>query len=189
VEWVAKRLGFAKRLGELRFKQWMNKNAAEVLLQVGIGTGQTVLDFGCGSGTYTIPAARLVGEDGLVYALDISKTALEKVEKKAKLEGLENTVTITSVEGEVIPLKDEIVDHVLLIDVLQDIADKSALLDEVRRALKSNGFATIFPMHLNSKAVKNLAVEKGFALEQVLRERILVFRKPGDTKRAPPAAF
>ena len=177
LEWVSKHIGFAKHLRELRFKQWMNRNAAAILVQAGVGAGQTALDFGCGSGTYTIPTAKLVGEDGLVYALDIDKTALEKVERKAKLEGLKNILTIDSSAGEAIPLKNESLDHVFLIDVLQDIAAKSALLDEVRRVLKPNGVATVFPMHLDMEAVKSLTIERGFALERILHERVLVFKR------------
>jgi len=66
-----KHLGFAKHLGEFRFKSWLDKNAYEFLAEVSVNKGQSVLDFGCGSGTYTIPAAKLVGESGRVYALDI----------------------------------------------------------------------------------------------------------------------
>jgi precorrin-6B methylase 2 len=42
----------------------------ELLQQVGIRTGQAVLDFGCGYGTYTIPVAEIVDRQGKVYALD-----------------------------------------------------------------------------------------------------------------------
>jgi len=41
-----------------------------VLRAVGVRGGLTVLDFGCGSGNYSIPAAKIVGEKGKVYTLD-----------------------------------------------------------------------------------------------------------------------
>lgn len=44
----------------------LESQALEVLRNVGINRGQLVLDFGCGSGTYTIPAAKIVGEQGRV---------------------------------------------------------------------------------------------------------------------------
>jgi cobalt-precorrin-6B (C15)-methyltransferase len=53
-----------------------------------------VLDFGCGSGTYTIPAAKAVGATGRVYALDINPRALDRVERKAERAGLRNIVRI-----------------------------------------------------------------------------------------------
>ena len=88
-----------RRLGEVRFKRWLDKNAYEVLAEVGVRAGMAVLDFGCGSGTYTIPAAKLVGEGGRVYALDINKRALDRMEKKARKEGLKNIVRIDSSGG------------------------------------------------------------------------------------------
>ena len=53
---------------------WLKKYSEKLLREVGIKKGQTVLDFGCGKGNYTIPVAKIVGQDGFVYALDKSKS-------------------------------------------------------------------------------------------------------------------
>jgi precorrin-6B methylase 2 len=50
----------------------------DMLQQIGIRSGQTVLDFGCGLGIYTIPVAKIVGEQGRVYALDKDKEAVDQ---------------------------------------------------------------------------------------------------------------
>ncbi len=44
--------------------------------------GQTFLDYGCGTGSFSIPAARMVGTRGKVYALDCFPHQLEILEKK-----------------------------------------------------------------------------------------------------------
>jgi len=73
---------------EERYKhQFLDKNPSKVLLEVGVRAGHVVLDFGCGSGTYTIPAAKLVGDRGRVYALDVNREFLDKMEQLAKQEG------------------------------------------------------------------------------------------------------
>ena len=64
--------------------------AFEVLERVGINRGQIVLDFGCGSGMYTIPATKIVGEQGRVYALDKDKKALDELMQKGEPTGLRN---------------------------------------------------------------------------------------------------
>ena len=69
-------------MGQFRFKLMLDRNASKMLSEVGIGEGQSILDFGCGSGTYTIPAAKLVGRNGRVYALDVSQGALEKLSEE-----------------------------------------------------------------------------------------------------------
>ena len=56
-----------------RIDKWIEESGESILKHIGIKRGQTVLDFGCGSGNYTIPAARVIGEQYLVYAIDKDK--------------------------------------------------------------------------------------------------------------------
>ena len=81
---LGKHVGFLFHLGEMRFKDWLSRNSLACLTEIGIREGQTVLDIGCGSGTFTIPSATLVGETGTVYALDIDERALNKLRIKAE---------------------------------------------------------------------------------------------------------
>ena len=48
-----------------------------------IREGQYFLDFGCGTGDFTIPAAKIVGKKGRVFALDCNVRQVKVVEKKA----------------------------------------------------------------------------------------------------------
>lgn len=57
------------------------------------------MDYGCGIGSFTFPAASLVGEKGKVYALDKQPVAIKGVEEKAKKEGFLNIATILSDEN------------------------------------------------------------------------------------------
>ena len=100
----------------------LDRDASKMLSEVGIGEGQSVLDFGCGSGTYSISAAKLVGRNGRIYSLDVSQGALEKLSRKAEKEGLDNIVTLLSSGSVEIPIDNETLNHVLLIDVLQEIS-------------------------------------------------------------------
>jgi ubiquinone/menaquinone biosynthesis C-methylase UbiE len=95
---------------------WLDREGEEVLRKIGVRNGQTVLDFGCGRGNYAIPAARIVGEEGRVYALDKNHRALDKLMQAVESEGLNITRIDTSGEVE-IQLKDESIDVVLLYDV------------------------------------------------------------------------
>ena len=44
--------------------------------------GQKVLEVGCGTGYFTVSAAKLVGDSGLIYAIDSYPPAIECVSKK-----------------------------------------------------------------------------------------------------------
>jgi len=59
-------------------KKWLQKHAEIFLAEIGIRKGQIVLDFGCNEGNYTIPAARIIGEKGKVYAIDKEGKSLIK---------------------------------------------------------------------------------------------------------------
>lgn len=100
--------------------------------------GQKILDYGCGFGSYTFPAANLVGEKGKVYALDKQPLAIKKIEEKSQMEGFRNINTILSNENTGLP--DESVEVILLYGVLPEIERKESLLRELYRLLKPNGY-------------------------------------------------
>ncbi|MFE7539715.1 class I SAM-dependent methyltransferase [Streptomyces platensis] len=55
---------------------------------VDIGSGESVLDIGCGRGAVLFHAARAVGEHGRVVGIDLSTAMVEAVEKEARERGL-----------------------------------------------------------------------------------------------------
>jgi len=129
----------------------------EVLKRAGINGGQIVLDFGCGSGTYTIPAAKIVGEQGKVYALDKDTKALDELVQKAESAGLRNIKRVDT-SGELkFDLTDESVDVVLLFDVFHSYYfpqanDRRRLLNEIHRIMKPSAFISVWPKHMELEA-------------------------------------
>jgi ubiquinone/menaquinone biosynthesis C-methylase UbiE len=162
----------------MRFKDWLSRNSIACLKEIGIRDGQSVLDVGCGSGTFTIPSATLVGEFGIVYALDIDDRALDKLRIKIEKEDLKNIRILRSSANDPIKLGDKSIDHVLLIDVLQEVSNKELLLGEVRRVLKDGGIITVFPMHLDYHEVIKLAESKDLKLDnRKFEDHLLIFTK------------
>lgn len=103
--------------------------------------GSTILDLGCGPGSYTLDFARALGKEGKVYAVDIQFGMLKKLKKK--LQKPENK-DIQNVEMKIadacqLPFSDNFFDIVYLISVLPEIRDKTKVLKEVRRVLKNSG--------------------------------------------------
>jgi len=47
-----------------------------------------VLEVGCGPRFFTIPAEKIVGKEGFVYAVDVHPLAIERVKGKIKKEGI-----------------------------------------------------------------------------------------------------
>ncbi len=116
------------------------------LVEAGLEKGQIVLDFGCGIGSYTIPAAQIVGDAGTVYALDMHPLAIETVQRRARKENLSNVKTIHSDLDT--GLASQSVDVVLLYDVFHMVPNQPALLWELHRVLKPGGRLSVLPDHM-----------------------------------------
>ena len=78
----------------------LESSVLDMLQKIGIRKGQTILDFGCGYGMYTIPIAKIAGNQGKVYALDKDKEALDASMRKTESEGLKKII-ITGVESHI----------------------------------------------------------------------------------------
>jgi len=100
-----------------------------------------VLEFGCGYGTFTIPAAQIVS--GKIVALDIESQMIQRTKEKAQELGLKNVLCIQRdflSDGTGLP--DGGVDYVMLFNLLH-AAEPKVLLRETRRILSKNGKAGI----------------------------------------------
>ncbi len=129
----------------------------QLLEDVGINAGQVVLDFGCGSGAYAIPTARIVGDKGKVYTLDKDSKVLNELMQRAQSAGL-NNIERMDAHGELgTDLADGSVDVVLLFDVLHSYYfprsdDRRMLLDEVHRICKAEALVLVYPKHMELTA-------------------------------------
>ena len=104
--------------------------------------GQTVLDYGCGTGSFTIPAAKIVGTSGKVYALDCFPRQLGMVKEESRKEGLTNIETILSNSKTDLP--DECIDVIWMCDVLHEVKERRAVLEELHRVLRREGVLAMY---------------------------------------------
>jgi ubiquinone/menaquinone biosynthesis C-methylase UbiE len=117
----------------------------EILLQSDISMGDAVADFGCSAGFFTFPAARIVGERGVVYAFDILPEALQAIRSQSSLFGITNVVPVrVDLEKKnATKLDEESVDIVVLKDLLFQNEKKGKIITEVFRVLKPGGQAIV----------------------------------------------
>jgi ubiquinone/menaquinone biosynthesis C-methylase UbiE len=133
--------------------RWLRTRAQSFLRRTGIRNGRCVLDFGCWEGRYTIPAARIVGDEGLVYAVDKDRAALRVMKRKAKKEGLRNIEAIHVPAGKSVPVPAQVADFALLYDVLHggylpEKPDRKSVLREIHRTLKRGGRLSCYLTHV-----------------------------------------
>lgn len=142
---------------------------SEILIRAGIREGQVVLDFGCGSGNYAIPAARIVGDGGKVCALDKDAYKLRELARRAKSDGLNNIETIETDGEPNSALEDSSVDVVLLYDIFWyfPLTDPrlATLLKEAYRVLRDDGLMSVYPEHIEIEELKREIERAGFRLQ------------------------
>jgi len=113
-----------------------------VLDEIGLKTGDSILALGCGPGDYSIRASEIVGDGGIVYALDKWKYLIDGLTKEAYSRGLTNINAMVSDITQRLPIEDDSVDLCLLATVLHtlDLAkDVRRLFSEIHRVMKPGG--------------------------------------------------
>ncbi|HPN96602.1 MAG TPA: methyltransferase domain-containing protein [Candidatus Moranbacteria bacterium] len=118
-------------------------NPEKVIEEMGVRSGMKIADFGCGTGYFSFPLAKKVGNQGMVYAFDILPSKLEAVESQAKLQGFINLVVkranLELENGS--KLGRESVDWVILVNILYQNSDegKNKIIEEAKRVVKEKG--------------------------------------------------
>jgi len=97
--------------------------------------GMTALDVGCGMGYFSLGMARIVGERGRVFSIDIQDHMLARVRARAeKMEWSERIITIRSVPERI--GSPERVDFALAFWMVHETPHKEEFFSEIRSLLK-----------------------------------------------------
>jgi FkbM family methyltransferase len=119
----------------------MFTNPEQNILHLGLKEGMRVADFGAGTGFYSKAASTKVGYSGKVYAIEVQKDLVKKLESELKHWGISN---VECIWGDIekrngTKISDRSMDAVIVSNVLFQAEDKLGLIDEVKRILKKNG--------------------------------------------------
>jgi ubiquinone/menaquinone biosynthesis C-methylase UbiE len=117
----------------------------KILQGAGIRPGLKVLEIGCGTGFFTITAARMLGEQGRLTAMDMLPMSVEVVTKKVQAAGLSNVQVI---KGDALDtkLEKECFDEVIVFGVIPaPMLPMEKLLVEMHRTLRPGGVMAVWP--------------------------------------------
>lgn len=140
-----------------------------------VKNGDTVVDLGCGSGFFTIPMARMVGENGRVFAVDLQKKMLQKVERKAVYAQVEDRIVFHQCSAGRIGLGAQ-ADFVLAFYMVHEIPDPGAFFREIKGFLAEGGKLLIVepPIHVGKKKFARIAkMAEGAGLRIIGRPSII----------------
>lgn len=115
------------------------KKGLMLIEQMGIKSGDHVLDVGCGTGRMALHVSEIVGPAGSVFGVDPSPYRVKVAEEKLKSKAIKN-VRFDIGRGEDIgALSADSFDHVYFCSVFHWIDDKPAALSGAFRVLKPGG--------------------------------------------------
>lgn len=126
----------------------------------GIGPGDSVLDLGCGTGTFTVEMARQVGSSGRVHAVDIQALMIEAARARVESTDVASRVNFHHCGAYSLPLESDSVDVAIAIASLSEMPQPLFALEEVRRVLKPGG----------RLAVSEEMPHTGYALQRTVRQ-------------------
>lgn len=156
----------------------------EIINQLDVKEGDKAVDFGCGSGFFSLEMAKKVGENGLVYAIDVLPSALEAVQSRAKTLGLSNVIAkranLENEKGSGMP--ENFANWVIMKDMLFQNKKREIIMNEAKRILSSEGKAVIVEwdnkdfsigpeknIRLDKEDLKKMAEISGFEIEKELK--------------------
>lgn len=130
-------------------------NAQAIIDIAQLAPGMHVADFGAGrSGHLVIPAARVVGEEGAVYAVDIHPEALSMIHGHRSLHGLSQLMaTRGDIErfGSIESIAERSLDRVFVINTLWMTKRLADIVAEARRLLADDGVIIVVDWEPNSR--------------------------------------
>jgi len=157
----------------------MFTNPEQIILQLGLQEGMRVADFGAGTGFYSKAASLRVGYTGKIYAIEVQKNLIKKLESELRHWGISN---VECIWGDIekrggTKISDHSMDAVIISNVLFQAEDKIGLIEEAKRVLKKEGKVLLIdwsesfggmgpaPKHVVTKdTAKELFEKRGFKL-------------------------
>ena len=102
---------------------------------------ETVVDYGAGTGVYTVVVAEAVPQ-GKVFAVEALPELVELLRERIGAD-LAGRICVVETEDNVVPLDDGEADRVVMVDVLHHLYDQPEALEEVARVLGPGGLFVV----------------------------------------------
>ena len=114
------------------------QKADELIRQLNLKPGSQVADIGCHEGYMTFKLSTVVGEKGLVYAVDVEQAKLNQLKINQEQSKVKNVVVVKGdYDDPKLPINS--LDAVIIVDTYHEMDDPHTILKHILAALKING--------------------------------------------------
>ncbi|MBE0369480.1 class I SAM-dependent methyltransferase [Pseudoalteromonas aurantia] len=138
----------------------------EVIKKLDIKKGDVVVDLGAGDGYFSFYLAEAVGKNGKVYAIDLSKSEVNKIKSRVEKEGVSNIYPILASEKNPnIPTND--VDLIFMSNSYHHISERVEYFSNINKHIDINGRIAVLD---TKKGTPFFVIPHGVHSEQIKKE-------------------
>jgi ubiquinone/menaquinone biosynthesis C-methylase UbiE len=155
--------------------EWLTRDEREqeercslMLTNLGVKRGMAICDMGCGNGFYTLQLAKMVGEKGHLYGVDIQPEMLKFLNERADKQGIKNVSPILGTFTNP-RLPSGKIDLILCVDVYHEFSHPEQMLAAMREALSPEGLVVLVEFRAEDPKVP-IKPEHKMTKEQLLKE-------------------
>jgi cyclopropane fatty-acyl-phospholipid synthase-like methyltransferase len=155
--------------------EWLTRDNREqeercslMLANLGVKRGMAICDMGCGNGFYTLQMAKMTGEEGHVYGVDIQPEMLKMLNERADEQGIRNISPVLGTYTDPRLPKGKI-DMILLVDVYHEFSHPEQMLAAMHDALSPDGVCVLVEFRTEDPKVP-IKPEHKMSKAQIMKE-------------------
>ncbi|WP_135536828.1 class I SAM-dependent methyltransferase [Halostella pelagica] len=137
-------------------KLWPTPGAT--LRELGVESGESVAEVGCGSGYFALPAARIVDPEP-VYAIDLDASLLDELDDLAEQQDIENVVPIPGDARNLTGVLPDSVSTLVVANTFHGVDDQSGLVEQAFRVIEPGGSLVIVNWHDRPRETTTVGTE------------------------------
>jgi 2-polyprenyl-3-methyl-5-hydroxy-6-metoxy-1,4-benzoquinol methylase len=155
--------------------EWLTRDNREqeercslMLANLGVKRGMAICDMGCGNGFYSLQMAKMTGDEGHVYGVDIQPEMLKLLNERADEQGIRNVSPILGTYSDPRLPKGKI-DLILLVDVYHEFSHPEQMLAAMRDSLSPDGVCVLVEYRTEDAKVP-IKPEHKMSKAQIMKE-------------------
>jgi ubiquinone/menaquinone biosynthesis C-methylase UbiE len=160
--------GFAKMFNK---KASDPKNKPDQIIEaISLEPGQNIADIGSGGGYFSLRFAKIVGEEGKVYAVDTNPNLLNFVKNSAKAKGLDNVIP-TIASGDSLAIPEKSLDFIFMRNVTHHLHDRIKYFKDLKKYLRSEGKIIVIEYN-RGKPLSFLRIFGHYVLKEIIQQEM-----------------